>query len=108
MSWGAGRFQLYSLCVLSLLTFELVSFHRLNMIEFRLLLALFGLFAVLMGLGVAIGLMSLIGLPYIPLHAMLPFVCLGNVLSLVPTYSYLSKVTFKGKRMHGRPPRYHI
>jgi len=30
-----------------------------------------------MGLGVAIGLMSLIGLPYIPLHAMLPFVCLG-------------------------------
>ena len=48
------------------------------MIELRLLLACFGLFAVLMGLGVAIGLMSLIGLPYIPLHAMLPFVCLGT------------------------------
>ena len=55
-----------------------ILYSRMNMIELRLLLTCCGLFAVLMGLGVAIGVMSVIGLPYIPLHAMLPFVCLGK------------------------------
>ena len=51
---------------------------RLNWVELRMILACTGLFAVLLGLGIAVGLMSVLGFPYIPLHAMLPFVCLGK------------------------------
>lgn len=50
---------------------------RLNKVEQRFYLTGAGLISVLMGIGMGIGITSLLGFPYIPLHAMLPFICLG-------------------------------
>ena len=50
---------------------------RLTWLECRLWLAVVGLLSILLGLVVAMGLSSLLSLPYTPMHAILPFLCLG-------------------------------
>ena len=54
-----------------------VMLGRLNKVEQRFYLTASGLFSILMGIGIGIGITSAFGFPYIPLHAMLPFICLG-------------------------------
>ena len=54
-----------------------VMIGRLNKVEQRIYLTGAGLVSVLMGIGTGVGITSALGFPYIPLHAMLPFVCLG-------------------------------
>lgn len=50
---------------------------NLNSLEVRLYLSMMGIVGVFMGLAIAMGLSSLLGFPYTPMHGMLPFLCLG-------------------------------
>jgi len=50
---------------------------QLNCVEVRMFLAIAGISSILMGLVIAVGLSSLLGFPYTPMHAILPFLCLG-------------------------------
>ena len=51
---------------------------RLNCVEVRMFLAIAGISSILMGLVIAVGISSLLGFPYTPMHAILPFLCLGE------------------------------
>ncbi|TRY67572.1 hypothetical protein TCAL_07820 [Tigriopus californicus] len=50
---------------------------RINLVEHRTWIAAGGIFSVAMGLGIAFGITSAIGLPYTPIHGILPFLALG-------------------------------
>ena len=50
---------------------------KMNRVEVRLYLTISGIVSIMMGLVIAIGLSSLLGYPYTPIHAILPFLCLG-------------------------------
>jgi Niemann-Pick C1 protein len=50
---------------------------RVNRVEHRTYLTAAGIFAVAMGLVQSIGISSMLNLPYSPMHAILPFLCLG-------------------------------
>ncbi len=51
---------------------------RVNVVEHRVYLTASGIVSVAMGLVISIGLSSAFNLPYTPMHAILPFLCLGN------------------------------
>lgn len=51
---------------------------RFNMVEHRTYLTAAGIFAVAMGLILSIGITLMMNLPYSPMHAILPFLCLGK------------------------------
>ena len=51
---------------------------KLNTLEVRLFLSISGIVSIFMGLGISISLSSLLGYPYTPMHAALPFLCLGE------------------------------
>ena len=46
-------------------------------VECRILLALAGILGVAMGLVAAVGINSVLGFPYTPMHTLLPFLLLG-------------------------------
>jgi len=50
---------------------------KMNRVEVRLYLTISGIVSIMMGLVIAIGLSSVLGYPYTPIHAILPFLCLG-------------------------------
>jgi len=50
---------------------------RLNRLEVRLYLSMAGLISIAMGMAIALGITSWLGFPYTPMHAVLPFICLG-------------------------------
>ena len=52
--------------------------RRLNAVEHRALLSAAGIAAVAVGLALALGLTGALGLPHTPMHAILPFLCLGE------------------------------
>ena len=51
---------------------------RVNLVEHRTYLTAAGIFSVAMGLSISIGISSIFNLPYTPMHAILPFLCLGK------------------------------
>ena len=51
---------------------------KLNTLEVRLFLSISGIVSIFMGLGISLSLSSLLGYPYTPMHAALPFLCLGE------------------------------
>merc|ERR1711892_161008 len=57
--------------------YTIVMLGKLNTLEVRLFLTVSGIVSIGMGLVIAIGISSLIGYPYTPIHAILPFLCLG-------------------------------
>jgi len=57
--------------------YTIVMLGKLNSLEVRLFLTVSGIVSIGMGLVIAIGISSLIGYPYTPIHAILPFLCLG-------------------------------
>jgi len=62
---------------LLMFTYTILMLGKLNCLEARVYLSISGLVSIFMGLGLAIGLSSLLGYPYTPMHAALPFLCLG-------------------------------
>jgi hypothetical protein len=58
--------------------YTLFMLGRINLIEHRTYLTAAGIVSVAMGLIISIGLSSAINLPYTPMHAILPFLCLGT------------------------------
>jgi len=57
--------------------YTIIMLGRLNKVEVRFYLTISGIIGIGMGLVIAIGLSALIGYPYTPIHAILPFLCLG-------------------------------
>jgi len=57
--------------------YTIVMLGKLNTLEVRLFLSVSGIVSIFMGLGIALSLSSLLGYPYTPMHAALPFLCLG-------------------------------
>ena len=58
-------------------TYTILVLGKMSSVEVRLYLALAGICGVFMGLIIAMGLSSMFGFPYTPMHGMLPFLCLG-------------------------------
>jgi len=57
--------------------YTILMLGRLNTLELRLFLTISGLASIGMGIVLSVGLSSLLGFPYTPMHAVLPFICLG-------------------------------
>ena len=51
---------------------------KLNCVELRMFLTIAGISSIVMGLVIALGISSALGFPYTPMHAILPFLCLGE------------------------------
>ena len=62
---------------LVMFVYTLLFLGRVNSVEHRTLLTAAGIFAVAMGLVISMGLTFIFNLPYTPMHAILPFLCLG-------------------------------
>ena len=54
-----------------------VMLGKLNCVEVRMFLTIAGISSIVMGLVIAVGISSVLGFPYTPMHAILPFLCLG-------------------------------
>jgi len=57
--------------------YTILMLGNLNTLEVRLFLTMSGIMSIFMGLSIAVSLSSLLGYPYTPMHAALPFLCLG-------------------------------
>ena len=51
---------------------------KLSCVEVRMFLTIAGISSIVMGLVIAVGISSALGFPYTPMHAILPFLCLGE------------------------------
>ena len=59
--------------------YTILMLGRLNTLEVRLMLAGAGIVSIGMGFVIGIGISSLLGFPVTPVHALLPFLCLGKI-----------------------------
>ena len=57
--------------------YTIVMLGNLNLVHVRLYLTITGLFSIGMGMVISMGISSLLGFPYTPMHGVLPFICLG-------------------------------
>jgi len=62
---------------LLMFTYTILVLGKMNSLEVRLYLAIAGIAGIFMGLAIAMGLSSMFGYAYTPMHGMLPFLCLG-------------------------------
>lgn len=62
---------------LIMFTFTMCMLGRMNRVEMRMHLAMMGILSVAMGMAIAVGISSLLGFPYTPMHSILPFLLLG-------------------------------
>ena len=58
--------------------YTIIMLGNLNLVHVRLYLTISGLFSIGMGMVISMGLSSLLGFPYTPMHGVLPFICLGK------------------------------
>ena len=58
--------------------YTILMLGNLNTLELRMFLTISGLASIGMGIAISVGLSSLLGFPYTPMHAVLPFICLGK------------------------------
>ena len=58
--------------------YTILMLGRLNSLEVRLMLSVAGIVSIAMGFIIGIGISSLVGYPVTPVHALLPFLCLGK------------------------------
>lgn len=57
--------------------YTIVMLGNLNLVHVRFYLTITGLFSIGMGMVISMGISSLLGFPYTPMHGVLPFICLG-------------------------------
>ena len=57
--------------------YTIVMLGNTNLVHVRLYLTISGLLSIAMGMIISMGLSSILGFPYTPMHAVLPFICLG-------------------------------
>ena len=62
-----------------MLVYTIIMLGRLNRLEVRLFLTISGIVSIAMGMIIAVGISSLFGYPYTPVHSILPFLCLGKL-----------------------------
>ena len=58
--------------------YTILMLGNLNTLELRMFLTISGLASIGMGIAISVGLSSMLGFPYTPMHAVLPFICLGE------------------------------
>ena len=63
---------------LIMFAYTILMLGRVNLVEHRTYLTAAGIISVAMGLAISIGISSILNLPYTPMHAILPFLCLGK------------------------------
>ena len=57
--------------------FTVCMLGKMNRMEVRMYLAMVGIFSVAMGMVISVGISSVLGFPYTPMHSILPFILLG-------------------------------
>ena len=62
---------------LIMFAYTILMLGKLNRLQVRVYLSLAGLTSIGMGIATSVGLASILGFPYTPMHAILPFICLG-------------------------------
>ena len=62
---------------LIMFAYTILMLGKLNRLQVRVYLSLAGLTSIGMGISTSVGLASILGFPYTPMHAILPFLCLG-------------------------------
>ena len=62
---------------LIMFAYTILMLGKLNRLQVRVYLSLAGLTSIGMGISTSVGLASILGFPYTPMHAILPFICLG-------------------------------
>jgi len=75
--------------------YTILMLGNLNTLELRMFLTISGLASIGMGIAISVGLSSLLGFPYTPMHAVLPFICLGigidDMFVIVQCWSNINK-----------------
>jgi len=75
--------------------YTILMLGNLNTLELRMFLTVSGLASIGMGIAISVGLSSLMGFPYTPMHAVLPFICLGigidDMFVIVQCWSNINK-----------------
>ena len=66
-------------CYIVMFLYTIIMLGRLNTLDIRLYLTIAGLLSIFMGVGVSLSIISVIGFPFTPMHAILPFLCLGKL-----------------------------
>ena len=61
--------------------FTILMLGKFNVLEIRLYLTISGIVSIIMGMVVGVGVSSLLGYPFTPVNIMLPFICLGKIIS---------------------------
>jgi hypothetical protein len=79
ISTGAIFFDAFLMAggYLMMFAYTILMLGRLTRLHVRLYLSLAGIISIGMAILISIGLASLLGFPYNPMHAILPFICLG-------------------------------
>ena len=62
---------------LIMFAYTILMLGKLNRLQMRVYLSLAGLTSIGMGISASVGLASILGFPYTPMHPILPFICLG-------------------------------
>merc|ERR1712241_1645029 len=57
--------------------YTMVMLGRVSLLDVRFYLSIAGILSVFKGLAISVSVSSLLGYPYTPMHAALPFLCLG-------------------------------
>jgi len=75
--------------------YTILMLGNLNTLELRMFLTISGLASIGMGIAISVGLSSMLGFPYTPMHAVLPFICLGigidDMFVIVQCWSNINK-----------------
>ena len=74
-----AKFVLAGYSVMVILTILMLG--NFNVLEIRLYLTISGLVSIIMGMVVGVGVSSLLGYPFTTINIMLPFICLGKIIT---------------------------
>merc|ERR1711884_528835 len=79
VSSQAVFFDVYLMLIgyMAMFIYTVVMLGRVNTLEIRFYLSIAGIVSVFKGLAISVAVASLLDFPYTPMHAALPFLCLG-------------------------------
>ena len=83
VSSQAVFFDIYLMLIgyTAMFLYTVVMLGRVSLLDVRFYLSIAGILSVFKGLAISVSVASLLGFPYTPMHAALPFLCLGTLFS---------------------------
>ena len=81
VSSQAVFFDIYLMLIgyTAMFLYTVVMLGRVSLLDVRFYLSIAGILSVFKGLAISVSVASLLGFPYTPMHAALPFLCLGTL-----------------------------